>query len=607
MTFTSKGVSICDQPAFVQAEDARDTQIAPQQNDASSETEQWSEMELAVREVIAKIAKISPEEVTKSSRLVDLGVDSISAIKLSSLLRGKGFFKLGVSDIIKAGSVNGIVAARQSQTPHEQLTNGQSESAVDGVVRKKGFKADDYGLSEDDVEKILPATAGQVYLLNTWLASKGEIFYPEFKYRLMGASTIDKLQDAWNALLEKHAILRTTFVATSDADMPFLQLVLKSSNSQVITDRDHVIAEQPLAHLIAEQSDNGLNVGLKIHHALYDAVSLPLLMNNLERLLRDTEVKVPQIEYSDYLSLSVSEQAISQQRDFWTSYLKDCQTPQLVMSSSPNHRRIEAFDPTSLILPPHSESALRKRGVNIQSLFFASYAKWYANSTSAESDIVLGIYLANRSHMDDLSFLAAPTLNVVPLRVRQPSTTNLVDVAKQVQNDLQIISTAPNAQVGLWQVDQWTGVKVDTFVNFLKLPDSSSEEEGEKAVTSNGQAEDVSIEEVESGRQTEARYNVHEPASVREEFSPPKELQQNRVAGSYLVSPSYPLKSCKRLVTGEERRRLTFAQPSLDIEATVKDGMLAVGVFGYERMCSIDVAKGIIGDVAREIGGFFEA
>ncbi|GAB7345699.1 hypothetical protein MBLNU457_3977t2 [Dothideomycetes sp. NU457] len=575
LSFTAGGVSICDQPAFKQDQsEDNGARISERDDVVNGASDPWNEEELAIRAVLAKVARIPEEEISKSARLQNLGIDSISAIKLSSLLRKQGI-KLGVSDLIKAGSVSGILAAKQGLQEHAITADGPSSNAAADAISRKQLTASQFGIKDADLESILPATAGQVYMLNTWIAAAGAIFYPEFKYTVKGVSSVDQINRAWNLLVEKHAILRTKFAATDDAEVPFVQLVLK--NCPPSTSLDGVGSQwttQPFAHLRVKQIDNSFELGLKIHHALYDAVSLPLLMKDMEKMLVAEDDGTAAPSFGGYVSLGSSQKSMSRAKDFWTRYLSGTRPSRLAAIPSGDFSRVEIFDPNVIELRSKSDAQLRKQGINIQSLLFASYAKTYAELSNAKQDVVIGIYLANRSHAEDLSDLRAPTLNLLPLRVRQPLTTPLSDLTKQIQDDLEQISQAPNAQVGLWQIYEWTGVKVDTFVNFIKLPDSDEDadqiDDGKRA---------VSIDEVDNGRQTQARALVHKAVDTAS-FRISEELKGNVTKDAYL--------------------------PSLDVEAVVKDGKLAVGVFGYERMVDLEGGKNIVQNIGKELRGFFK-
>ena len=62
--------------------------------------EQWSEVESEARAVLAKIARIPQEKISKSSTIYQLGLDSISAAQVAMGLRAIGF-QLTVIDILE--------------------------------------------------------------------------------------------------------------------------------------------------------------------------------------------------------------------------------------------------------------------------------------------------------------------------------------------------------------------------------------------------------------------------------------------------------------------------------------------------------------------------
>jgi len=202
--------------------------------------------------------------------------------------------------------------------------------------------------------------------------------------------------------------------------------------------------------------------------------------------------------------------------------------------------------------------------------------------------VIIGIYLANRSHLEDLSSLAAPTLNLVPLRVRSPTRTSLAELAKQIQKDLQLIGTPENSSVGLWEIEAWTGVTVDTFVNFVKVPDNSDDTTNKQAIVMDQEAEN---------HRTEKRSHVSDLAG--DNFIVPEELQHEVLGKTYKVSGYSDSESLDMLTD--------LLQRSLDIEATVADGELGIGVFGWEDMMDVEQAEGLIEELKIEIEGVLES
>jgi hypothetical protein len=98
----------------------------------------------------------------------------------------------------------------------------------------------------------------------------------------------------------------------------------------------------------------------------------------------------------------------------------------------------------------------------------------------SRDSVVFGIYLANRaSNSEDRGTRFWPRLRLLPLRVLlkgQDAPEQLIDMAHEIQRDLHAVSTPENIDVGLWEIRDWTGVVVDSFVNFLSVPAGETED-----------------------------------------------------------------------------------------------------------------------------------
>lgn len=533
LEFTQQVISICGLPAFPRKEPRSSENVDTGTGDSRKKDESvqaLSPIELEIRSVVAKVTKTPEQQVSKNSAFQNLGVDSINAIKISALLR-KSSIRLTVSEILRAGSIGKLTAS--VGTSKSAATDSESpDQTILAILAQKDLTAEKLGYDPTNVETVMPATSGQIYMLSMWQVSRGQLFFPEFKYVLKGSRDLDAVRNAWNRLVSQHAILRTVFAPTPDVDIPFVQIVLRRTQDSFVAisrHQDGVTGElhQPLVQLRAEQVDGCVRLGLKIHHALYDAVSLPLLMHDLESHCRGANAPSPERSFVDFLAPSYRGDSKSRVRDFWTKYLSGAKPSQLAPPTSVDRRRVEHFNPAVMKIDQNTEAIMRKQGLTIQALFFAAYAKVYASLVgNAPREVVLGIYLANRSHLDDLSSLAAPTLNLVPLQIVEPLKSDTATLAKRIQADLQEISSPENSGVGLWEIARWTGVKVDTFVNFLKLPgrDEIDEEERRDVVV---------IEEVDDGRASERRSLMHEPSG--EAVASPGPLRSNIVKDVYKV------------------------------------------------------------------------
>jgi amino acid adenylation domain-containing protein len=539
--FTPQGASVCKLPAF-QTEDLDESSPGniPKDGRRPDQEPPQPETVLAIREVLAIVADVAHEYVTDDMTIFHIGLDSISAIKVSSLLRQQKII-LSVGDMLRAGSVRDmarIADARvfQYQEPSEDHVAVIQKTLQgldhDEILRRAN--AEGCRIGNIDEVQLLPATAGQVYMIAMWLNTNGSNFYPTFIHTLRGNVSFKKLQESWRTLVAAIPILRTYIVATQDQRTPYMQLIRKKDEAEpsIIDLTEHATIEsemvQPWTRLHVAQTDDGWTLKLKIHHALYDGVSLPILMQQLQDICNEGSVPPPDNVFEKLVASGLK---FETRESFWKSYLHGTEQSHLSQPQSTISTRSEIFVPG--LLPTKSlEESSRRHGISIQALFLVTYAKMYAKltATTNDRDVILGIYLANRSHpVPGLETAAIPTVNLLPIRVRTPLEQTTVYAARQVQKDLQRISEMANASASLYEIKKWTGVTVDTFVNFLTLP----------AVEETQDTKGVKIAPKSDWDEAVDRVEEHKEMFRDEDEDRIEKLRNEAVNGAYLVS--YPL------------------------------------------------------------------
>ncbi|KAJ4305127.1 hypothetical protein N0V90_000657 [Kalmusia sp. IMI 367209] len=582
--FTADGTSICGLPAF--ASETRDINEEDESGNGQYDSNRSaSPTANIIRELLAFVSKTPEEEITSGTTIFHIGLDSISAIKVASLLRKRGVI-LSVGEMLRAGTVEEMARIADEHAPDMGEKNENIDKIIEevlsGIDRTSVLRRAE--IKEDDVERVLPATAGQTYMLSMWLNSNGAVFYPEFRYRIHEPVSFETLKAAWKKVVARNPMLRTCFCASNDERTPYIQVVIRDIDDKVanITEIDKQFltdtrakfgSQQPYAHFFVSQSSNGWDIRLKIHHALYDGVSLPLIIQQLQDLCNNIDVPSSTDILSRAIATTSIPSAIQQRKIFWTNYLKNINQHHLPQPTTSPTTKSEIFKPALLPTITDLESQAHKHGLTTQSLFLAAYAKLYARLTSTppSNDIVIGLYLANRSlPIQSLPKAAIPTVNLVTLRVSTPLETHVFDVAAQIQYDIQEISAPANASASLWEVHEWTGVKIDTFVNFLKLPETEE---------SAGAVGDGSVSITQSEEWNEGVSRIHEVDNGGVE--PPRVLIDGRINGAYLHS--------------------------LDVEATVRNGALDVGVFAPGVMMGLEEGEKLVDSIRLGLVGVGES
>ena len=558
---TDDGIVICGLPAFRenQSEEAGNLSIINDGIDPSKHEGQWTPTESTIRKVLSEVSHIPEDEITKQQTIFNLGLDSIVAIKVSSLL-GKRSIKLGVGEMIKAATIMKMAELAEAKRQNSVLSIKDLENPLVHLLShvdvEKVLKS--ARIESKQAQKILPCSPGQVYMLSAWQNSEGAEFYSTFQFTTSKRLDKMRLNQAWYLLCEKSPILKTRFVSTGNRQIPFLQIALRENINSVVwlsqlpldgqLNADVTGPLVTLAVVLPEKhsltDSTRPNFFLKIHHALYDGVSLNILLQQLQALYHDPKA-LPQSE-SDLEGFLVQELTSSSQtsrEDFWSRYLKRSGNI-LVPLGEPlseyfrNERKC-LYSPKLIQSTRELSMVARAENFSFQALFLASYAITYAQllsrlgaSITEGSDIVFGIYLANRSHqLPGLSTLAAPTVNLVPLRIRDALRVPVLEIAKTIQNDLHLIGNVENSRVGLWEIYDWTGVQIDCFVNFLTLPDLQGTQEEDETEGLRLDLEQVAID---PGSQ---EYLAHKEAD-RKWFQKSSEWsRENAVKDCYRVSP----------------------------------------------------------------------
>ncbi|ROT43822.1 N-(5-amino-5-carboxypentanoyl)-L-cysteinyl-D-valine synthase [Sodiomyces alkalinus F11] len=585
LQFQGGQISICGLPPFTMDDGTRSGNgpelSSPAEGNRTVEDTPWSETETAIRAVVAEVAGIPTEAVCKGATCYQLGLDSISTIKVSSILRKRGIH-LGVRQLLAASSVSSMATmadkAAAAGGAASDNDHKRQECDIPDRINVRDI-LEEAGLDNDQVDEVFPALPMQVYMMTAWQNSHGQVFYPEFKYRVCIPVTLDALRSAWSRLVGMERMLRTCLVATEDRELPFLQALLKPDahgsllpSPVVMPGSDHKVEEAadaacgPLVRLGLTPRDDGLwEVRLRIHHALYDAVSLAQVMRRFGELLAENDDEgmastSKMSTWKRFVAHHSSPDVQASRREFWTEYLGGIRNAVDERAGGPS-RRVSCFRRSAVADVAGLYTACSQSGIGLPSLLFAAVAKvlhGQGGGRRKDKDVVLGIYYANRNWNNDgddendhgLEAGSYPTLNLLPVKVSMEGSPSLMRVAEQIQRDLHLITSPVNATVGLWEVKDWTGVTVDVFVNFINTP-------------------------LEGGRSDLETTWIEQVSGA----GPDMEEAEDRAAETTQT------REWDSLCVKKNAVRDAFPE-SVDVEASVREGALDLGVFGPESRIS---------------------
>ncbi|KAG7451863.1 putative peptide synthetase [Guyanagaster necrorhizus] len=457
---------------------------SPSKDDADEPTREFSPNETVLRQIFSKISRISLERVGLHAPLYALGLDSIAAIQIASRCRSQGL-DIAVSDVFAGETIAGICGNYEvsQSSAHDAILSARE--LVQDHERAQVLEL--LGLGDEDVEEVLPVLPGQHYHLCAWLSCGGTFYEPVFVYKPSKQLDVDRLRQAWDALRKRHGILRTVFAATSSSNV--LQVIEKSlpkndlswSFTEFDGDFEQCVKEQvrieyrrPSTLFTPSGRIKLVRVGKQdallfvLHHATYDAWSVPLLVADLCALYQGFDcTSAP--DFAGFIKHVSTKSDRAAEATFWRDSLK-------INGSSllgPKHscsdlKQVFVRAPAIISSTDSLQSRCQAVGLGLQALVLAVWGRVGKTLTGQDSP-VLGVYHTSRAaSFDNLERLAGPCVNILPMCIPAADPGKVGDVARQLQVDLgRRTAFEQSALPEILKWVQYDGPLFNIFINLL--------------------------------------------------------------------------------------------------------------------------------------------
>lgn len=410
-----------------------------------------------LRKVLSDVTHISMDTIQEGNSIFALGVDSILALDISARCREAGLM-VSVSDILQGRTIRGI-AILVADKPTQPLGSAKAVKSdnfiVDSDLKIKAL--DVLGLSEDSVEAVMPCLSGQLFYISAWLQSKRQLWEFTFAFNSRIRLDPDQVQGAWLQLQRRHAILRTSFAAVSSNEV--LQLVQKASkaNREVqlyneqstgdlnasVQDLVHRLAHNPSdlftpparLHLIQHPESDALV--LTLHHALYDAWAITILVKELEALYQGENLAPPR-EFPSFVTSTLQAANSESAQSYWEGALgmgeRTILGPGLAGHEGTLH--VRSSERIFSRKPGEIQIQCRRLEVSVSSLMLLAVGRSLAR-TAGISHPTFGLFQSGRSsEYPQIQHMAGPTVNMLPLVVPDALTSPTPQALVAMQHDL---------------------------------------------------------------------------------------------------------------------------------------------------------------------------
>lgn len=397
-----------------------------------------------LRAAWAKVLGVGMDQIDVDDNFFRLGGDSVSAMKLASSLLKQGY-RLSVADIFQHMRLGDAAKVLKVDT-----------SFTDGVEPYKAFSM----LGSIDVELFLsefirPKLADKNWLIkDVFVATDSQVLdvkatvrspRTSMQYTMLyfdnGTINQEQLLRACADLVKTHEILRTVFV---EHNSTLFQLVLEGIDIPVSmqlanTTIDKFVSELCTANIesefrlgasfvrifFVENKDGQECLVLGLSHALYDGVSLPRLLRDLEILYMGGKV-VNFEPFSMYMARNQDERMQTEALNYWDTLL-DGSTLSILPGKS------EKIEEKAIFKTRHTDISKPPEGITTASLLTAAFAIVLARRLR-RLDVSFGGITSGRSiHQLNIENVMGPCYQFTPIRVVFQPGWSAIDLLNYVQ------------------------------------------------------------------------------------------------------------------------------------------------------------------------------
>ena len=355
-----------------------------------------------IRNALSEVSGFPPESILLDASIFSLGLDSISAIQITATCRKQGH-GVSVADVLQGRSLRGICRQFRGKNEEKSSDVETQKPLVRAESKSKALRL--ANVKDEDIADVLPCLAGQVYHLASWQKSRRTVYEAIWTYHCKKRLNVDNLKSAWRDLRKRHPVLRTIFVSVSPKEA--VQLILKHS---VLTDdsfecteaqgdpkdklSDHLKLEakqpfdlfNPPSRLRLIRGDTRDFVILKLHHATYDAWTIPTIIKDLAALYHEIKLSSPP-PIEPFIQHTTHAFNTSPEKAYW---LKSLQNSQPTLISPSTH--LLTLNQTSIPITLHLKSVLpnlhtienlcRTTSTTLPTLILLAHARTLAKHTS---------------------------------------------------------------------------------------------------------------------------------------------------------------------------------------------------------------------------------
>lgn len=404
-----------------------------------------------------KLPDQAPPALNLKSNFFSWGANSLSAIRLSSILRSKNL-SLSVKQVFENPTLKSMADSISSMDGESDHSAISPFSLIDNAAAVLDAAAHACAVDKADIDDIFPCTPFQQGVLADSMYQKDAYFIQQH-VSLPNNVSIGHFEESWETIARQEFALRTRCIET-DAGM---MQVLVSYNASCMNLRkntgslkeylriDHekpMELGQPLARavLVEDQDQSETTFVLSMHHAVSDRWSATKLIQRLEQCIHGLAYEP--CTNPALLAKYIKQLSTPQMEGFWKNALENCTAP--TFPQIPSQKDFKPL--TTRCIRETFESDVGNdvdTTLTTASYIRAAWALTVASYSGFGSDAVFGTTVSGRTApVPGIDHMSGPSIATIPSRIQLPPLEyKTLDFIRDVQAEFASASTYE--QIGL--------------------------------------------------------------------------------------------------------------------------------------------------------------
>lgn len=321
-------------------------------------------------------------------------------------------------------------------------------------------KKDKTSSNIEDIYALSPMQQGLLYETMNGKTTGQQNYVVQGQFEIEGKVNVELFRESWQAVVNRHAILRSAFVY-ENVEKP-VQVVLKerpvpfrfledqdlASIGQIAREdleRGFDVQKEPLMRItLIQTGPEKYHLIWSHHHLVMDGWGLSVIERDLFEYYRagmagEQPVLLPAPPFSSYIKW-LREQDSRQSLAYWKTYLQDFDalTPVATMSC-PGLRGPKTVKTTDFTVPDNLTQKLRllsrQQGVTLNTLLQTAWGCLLSRYND-RSDVLFGSIVSGRpAQLNGAQEIVGVFINAVPVRISYNRSTRFQDLLQQVQKN----------------------------------------------------------------------------------------------------------------------------------------------------------------------------